>query len=142
MGKLGLLISCMVFCLTAMTEGYRILGIFPFCSRSHQMMFDALSKGLARRGHQVEIVTCFPPKKSVENLTVLMNVEDSQPPLVNSWTVDLALNVGSDTLKVIAGPYGNDLCHLLGRPELQKIVKNPPKNPPYDLIIVEVRKSF
>ncbi|XP_043268666.1 UDP-glycosyltransferase UGT5-like [Venturia canescens] len=137
MGKLGLLVSLMICCFLVRTEGYRILGIFPFCSKSHQMMFDALSKGLARRGHQLEIVTCFPPKKPIANFTVLMNVENSQTPLVNSWTVDLALNVGSDTLKAIIEVYGNDLCHLMGREEMQRIIKNPPKDPPYDLIIVE-----
>ena len=123
-------------------ESHRILAIFPFCGRSHQMMFDALIKGLTKRGHQVDIVTCFPPKKPISNLTVLMNVQDTQARNVNNWEWNRALNVGTDTLKVIAGQYGNELCKMMARPEMQKLIKNPPKDPPYDLLITEVREPL
>ena len=33
---------------------------------------------------------------------------------------------------------GNPACELLYLPVFQDLIKNPPKDPPYDLVIVEV----
>ena len=41
----------------------------------------------------------------------------------------------------IATTYGGDLCHLLGHEKMQNFIKNPPKDPPYDLMITEVMNS-
>lgn len=49
-------------------DGYRILGIFPLNGRSHMMMFEQLMKGLAKRGHQVDVVSTFPQKKTISKL--------------------------------------------------------------------------
>lgn len=49
--------------------GYRILGIFPLHVRSHMMMFEQLIKGLARRGHQVDVISSFPQIKPYPNYT-------------------------------------------------------------------------
>lgn len=123
----------------ATTEAYRILAIFPFCGRSHYMMFDVLVNGLLKRGHRVDIVTCFPPKKPMPNFHIIANVEGSQRRNVNNWNFSMALNVGTDTLPIIAYEFGNDLCKLIGREEMQTLIKNPPTDPPYDLLITEVR---
>ncbi|KAK0165650.1 hypothetical protein PV328_004152 [Microctonus aethiopoides] len=119
------------------SESYRILGIFPFQSRSHQMLFDGIVKGLVRKGHQIDLVTVYPMKKSIPNYKVVVNLQNITESLVNKWNVKFASELGDDTLPIIALQYGNGLCEYLGLPELQKIIKNPPRNPPYDLVIVE-----
>lgn len=37
---------------------------------------------------------------------------------------------------------GNPACELLKLPIFQDLIKNPPKDPPYDLIIVEVSTKY
>lgn len=120
------------------STSYMILGVFPFQSRSHQMLFDGISKGLVRKGHQIDLVTVYPTTKSLPNYKVVVNLQNITESLVNKWNVKFASELGDDTLPIIASQYGNDLCEYLGLPELQKIIKNPPRNPPYDLVIVEV----
>ncbi|KAK0175095.1 hypothetical protein PV327_008875 [Microctonus hyperodae] len=118
-------------------ESYRILGIFPLQSRSHQMLFDGIAKGLARKGHQIDVVTVYPMKKSIPNYKVVVDLQNITESLVNKWNVKFASELGNDTIPVITIPLGNGLCEYLGLPEMQNIIKNPPKNPPYDLVIVE-----
>lgn len=120
------------------TDGYRILALFPFQSRSHQMMFDGITKGLAERGHQMDVLTIYPLKNPPKNYNIVVNLEKKVESLVNKWDVTFATNLGDDTLPIIAEPFGNGICEYLGLPEMQSIIKNPPKNPPYDLVIVEV----
>ncbi|XP_051165472.1 UDP-glucosyltransferase 2-like isoform X2 [Leptopilina boulardi] len=38
----------------------------------------------------------------------------------------------------ISNNTGSNICKLIQHPILQNIIKNPPKNPPYDLVIVEI----
>ncbi|XP_046835901.1 UDP-glucosyltransferase 2-like isoform X2 [Vespa crabro] len=89
------IILCMSLCLT-LSQGYRILGIFPYFGKSHFIMFENLMKGLIKKGHQV------------------------------------------DKLSNIAG---NNLCENLAHPKIQKLIRNPPKDPPYDVVLIEVFAS-
>ncbi|KAK0175130.1 hypothetical protein PV327_008909 [Microctonus hyperodae] len=120
-------------------ESYRILGVFPFHSRSHQMLFDGIAKGLARKGHQVDFITFNPMKKPVPNYKVVVNLQNMTESLVNKWDVTFANQLGSDTLPTAATICGNYLCEYLAMPEMQEFIKNPPKDPPYDLVIVEIK---
>ncbi|XP_057333523.1 UDP-glycosyltransferase UGT5-like [Microplitis mediator] len=118
------------------SESYRILGIFPFQSRSHQMMFDTIIKGLLRKGHQVDVMTLYPLKNPPKNYSVVVNLEGITESYVNKWDVETAMNHGPG-LPIIADVCGNKVCEFLGLPDVQKIIKNPPNNPPYDLIVME-----
>ncbi|XP_014479946.1 PREDICTED: UDP-glucuronosyltransferase 2B15-like isoform X2 [Dinoponera quadriceps] len=88
------------------TNGYRILGVFPFQGYSHWIMIEPLMEGLAQRGHQVDVISHFPRNKA-------------------------------DLIHVT----GTMLCKLLAHPKIQNVIKNPPQDPPYDLVIVEVLVS-
>lgn len=50
-------ISLLVLLMFGATESARILGIFPTPSISHQIVFHALMKDLAARGHELTILT-------------------------------------------------------------------------------------
>ncbi|XP_043282586.1 UDP-glucosyltransferase 2-like [Venturia canescens] len=47
--------------------GFKILGICPSPSYSHQQPFQALMKALAARGHRVTVISPIPLKETVEN---------------------------------------------------------------------------
>jgi len=53
----------------AMTRGAKVLGVFPFPSRSHLIVQKALMFELARRGHEVTVVSSFPENKDIPNYT-------------------------------------------------------------------------
>ncbi|XP_065219027.1 UDP-glycosyltransferase UGT5-like isoform X30 [Planococcus citri] len=59
---IALLISLLNLC-----GGARILGVFPHHGLSHFMMFEPLMLELARKGHQVVVISKYPHKENVPN---------------------------------------------------------------------------
>lgn len=119
-------------------EGYRILCAFPVPAKSHFMMFEALMKGLARKGHQVDVISPFPQKKSYPNYTDIVVLPVEAHRVVNNVTYD---SIGMSTLTMvhyIATEVGNKVCESLGNPDMLKLIRNPPTDPPYDLVITQV----
>jgi len=53
----------------AMTRGVNLLGVFPFPARSHLILQKALMFELARRGHEVTVVSSFSRNKAIPNYT-------------------------------------------------------------------------
>jgi len=51
------------------SHGARILGVFPFTSKSHMIIHRVLMLELAGRGHQVTEVTPFLESKTFPNYT-------------------------------------------------------------------------
>lgn len=118
--------------------GYRILGVFPFNGKSHFIMFEKLMKTLAKRGHQVDVISAFPLNKPHPNYTDLI-VFTSQKPFVNNVTYEDVLHImGGAPIYAIGSLAGNAICENLNDTRLQKLIRNPPQDPPYDLVILEV----
>lgn len=116
------------------TEALRILGIFPLPGRSHFIPASALMKGLAERGHQVDVVTHFPLKKPIPNYKDFpLTAEFSA---VNNLTFEAIKQFDKLSMKHFIDMTGIQPCNLLSSDTLQKILKTP-KNT-YDVIIVEV----
>ncbi|XP_016911984.2 UDP-glucosyltransferase 2-like [Apis cerana] len=118
--------------------GYRILGVFPFHGKSHFMMFERLMKILAKKGHQVDVISTFPLKKPYPNYTDLVVL-----PVSSSWINNLTFheiqNMFSVSATFVVGHMaGNMICEFLKHPKIQELIHNPPKNPPYDAIILEI----
>jgi glucuronosyltransferase len=53
----------------ALNDGAKILGMFPIPAKSHLMVHKALMLELARRGHEITMVSGFPENKPVPNYT-------------------------------------------------------------------------
>jgi glucuronosyltransferase len=53
----------------AIIRGAKVLGVFPFPARSHLIVHKALMFELARRGHEVTVVSSFPENKAIPNYT-------------------------------------------------------------------------
>lgn len=124
------------------SDAYRILAIFPFNSRSHNNVFEGVTRGLAKRGHQVDVVTHFEMKNSPKNYRTIINLSGTRRNIVNNFTIEFASQLGDDLVPLISVFYGNELCELLALEEIQKLVKNPPRDPPYDILITEVSFLF
>ncbi|XP_076634843.1 UDP-glucosyltransferase 2 isoform X1 [Colletes latitarsis] len=125
--------------LLSMCGGYRILGVFPFNGKSHFVMFEQMMKSLAKKGHQVDVISTFPLKKPFPNYTDFIVLPISTINIVNNMSFELLNDVFKTSatycVSVIAG---NSVCHNLGHPKIQKLVHDPPKDPPYDLILLEI----
>uniref|UniRef100_A0A182KDL1 UDP-glycosyltransferases domain-containing protein n=1 Tax=Anopheles christyi TaxID=43041 RepID=A0A182KDL1_9DIPT len=54
-----------------LTEGARVLAIFPSPARSHQIVYRAFMKGLIERGHELTIMTTDPFAADHPNVTII-----------------------------------------------------------------------
>lgn len=122
-------------------NGYRILGVFPLHGKSHWIMQEALMKELARRGHQVDVITHFPQKNPIPNYTDI-SLKGSLPQVMNNMTATEILNFSTPSIAMLVEIGGNNICNLLSHPKMQQLLKNPPRDPPYDLVIQEVCPIF
>ncbi|KAF2882090.1 hypothetical protein ILUMI_24093 [Ignelater luminosus] len=117
-------------------ENYRILGLFPFPSRSHVVMFQALMKGLAEKGHEVDVLSHFPQEKP--------------PPRYNDISVRGTVPINNFSIKFIQEHLGNayqstehllthlteSICTEVLNSSYVRELKNTKKK--YDLIIIEI----
>nr|UEN71111.1 UDP-glucosyltransferase 334AA3 [Meteorus pulchricornis] len=95
-------------------------------------------KGLAGRGHQVDVVSRFPQKKPYPNYTDI-GLSNSISLTVNNLSYSQWGKMRDNLIDFCVNVAGNNLCETgLDSPEIQKLIRNPPNDPPYDLVIVEV----
>ncbi|XP_014481856.1 PREDICTED: UDP-glucuronosyltransferase 1-5-like [Dinoponera quadriceps] len=118
-------------------QGYRILCIFPHNGRSHFQVTGELCKALAQHGHQIDMISHFPSNTLIANYTDIVNLQGTKKAIVNSFTMNFVKDLNSALTFHIATTYGSDLCTLMGHEKMQKFIKNPPNDPPYDLVITE-----
>lgn len=134
----------LTICLCAIlrpSHGLRILGLFPLQVRSHYVMCEELMKGLAAKGHQVDVYSHFPQKKTIPNFRDV-SLQGSLPAISNNMSFDTAtITWGPTLIKNWQRSVGDAVCALMGHPTLQKLLHNPPNDPAYDLIITEVKYS-
>ena len=129
-----------LFCLSV-CHGYRLLGIFPFHGKSHFVMPEALMKGLANKGHQVDVISTFPLKKPYPNYTDIVKLKAPNAVVNNVSYEFMQLIFRTNPMFFVAATAGNDICKLhLGNPTLKELARNPPKDPPYDAVLMEVRE--
>ncbi|XP_033219248.1 UDP-glucuronosyltransferase 2C1-like [Belonocnema kinseyi] len=106
------------------SDGYRILAVFPFNSRSHNIFLEGVSRGLANRGHQVDVISHFEMKNPPKTLKTIVNLHGTRANLMNNFTIEFASQLGSDLVPFIAKLYGNELCELMGLEKFQKFLRN------------------
>lgn len=67
MKTIFLLLSFVFSCLLPV-QSYKILGVFPFPSRSHYALMDVIMVKLAEKGHSISAYSPYPRRKPVANL--------------------------------------------------------------------------
>ncbi|XP_041972131.1 UDP-glucosyltransferase 2-like [Aricia agestis] len=139
-GTLCSYVFLLVIYLTLETESARILAFFPTPSISHQIVFRPLTHELARRGHEVTVVTTdpyFPKGKSPPNLTEI-DVHDIS---YSNWAEVLTNhNMGEKNsimkqIEFFFKRFATTLDLQLQTAEVQEILKKDRKY--YDLLILE-----
>ncbi|KAG7207216.1 hypothetical protein KM043_008894 [Ampulex compressa] len=118
-------------------DGYRILCFFPFHGKSHFIMFRAICQGLAKRGHQVDMVSHFPREKPMDNYRDIVDLRNTTPPIVGRFTLAEVKALREEFMYNLAVNYGNEICKILGHEKMQRFIKNLPNDPPYDVAITE-----
>ncbi|KAL7292126.1 hypothetical protein TKK_0014398 [Trichogramma kaykai] len=117
-------------------DAARILAIWHFDGRSHVNVLQPVAKALAAAGHRVDVVSHYPLRERFPNYTDLIEL-----PLRGTrnfaWQ-DLGPKQELDWIMRTT----RDICRQLGDPRLARLIKNPPKDPPYDLILLHVIVGF
>lgn len=115
-------------------EAARILGLFQLNIKSHFIMFEALLKGLAARGHDVVVLSHFPQKNPITNYTDI-NIEGSLPRILNTFTLDYAINQRWVNLLYFIWNLNVKFCEkVYEHPKIQRLIKSDEK---FDLVITE-----
>ncbi|XP_059470472.1 UDP-glycosyltransferase UGT5-like [Neocloeon triangulifer] len=131
------LILLVVILLPGQDNAARILGFFPVPSRSHMIVFSALTRALAERGHELVVVNNYPLKDPPANYTdvdlwdTLKGIYDDT---VNEHTYALS-NLPTITLPMlywIEGVHFMDL--VLHDPKVNQVIND---TRGFDLVIVE-----
>ncbi|XP_046482544.1 UDP-glucosyltransferase 2-like isoform X2 [Neodiprion pinetum] len=118
------------------TNGARIIGVFPYQGRSHNIMFEPLMIGLARAGHTIDMISHFPPAEPVPGYNHI-NLKGSLPTYVNNVTASHARKVTTVGYGIgrLCGLISKQLCSLFETPQVQNILNTDVK---YDLMVTEV----
>ncbi|KAI4497702.1 hypothetical protein M0802_007242 [Mischocyttarus mexicanus] len=112
-----LLSFCLAFiACQSLTDGYRILGLFPLNGRSHWQKN---------------------PGPNYKETIIKSNIGG---PTNNISAVEIK-RFGSMNLCHLTHIAGYALCELLEGPEFKNLIENPPNDPPYDLVITELFAS-
>ncbi|XP_065219732.1 UDP-glucosyltransferase 2-like [Planococcus citri] len=123
--------------LTHASDGFRILGIFPWPAKSHFSCNNAIMKSLIDTGHEVTVITSFPKHASAENYSSIIDVSEEHMIRVgrasfDEWTSQNPFKLLDKGIKVIY-PYCSKILNL---PEIQRILNSDEKL--YDVVFVEI----
>ncbi|XP_052742083.1 UDP-glucosyltransferase 2-like [Bicyclus anynana] len=129
----------LIFCTTILFQVHQvhllnILGIFPYQGKSHFIAHEALLKDLARRGHNVTVVSYFPQKIPIENYhDISLKSEE------NSYENYMAIDNPSYFKIIYRSMYlaflGNGNCKaLLSDGNVQNLWNN---NRKFDVVVIE-----
>lgn len=66
---IAILICLLTISAPPTVNGYRVLGLFPVPVVSHFHFFQPILRGLAEAGHNVTVISNFPQKNPLINLT-------------------------------------------------------------------------
>ncbi|XP_038217908.1 UDP-glucosyltransferase 2-like [Zerene cesonia] len=137
-----IVILSLILSIVSSIDSARILAIFPTPSISHQVVFRPLTQELARRGHEVTIVTAdpaFTTENAPENLTEI----DLHDISYASWKENLMnsnIQVGkrsslSSQVKLLSTLVAKFTEVQMKTKEIQELVRDGEKK--FDLLLIE-----
>lgn len=116
-------------------NGARILMMTPHQAKSHYIVYEALLKRLAERGHQVVSFNHFPQKTVLPNFTDV-DISSSMPYVVGTRSIELAYKRTMwQKLKSISHLSLPTCESVLEHPELKKLLHSKEK---FDMYIMEI----
>ncbi|GLH16340.1 Uncharacterized protein GBIM_20635 [Gryllus bimaculatus] len=121
-------------------EGARILGVFGHIGKSHWDVFEPLMQELARRGHQVTVVSHFPqaaPRANYTDISLKGSLTDFSPVGqidVTEMKVDNMWDVYNEHL--LLSQLAVTGCEVaFAHPDVQRLLRS---NETFDLLITEL----
>ncbi|KAK7870744.1 hypothetical protein R5R35_009894 [Gryllus longicercus] len=121
-------------------EGARILGVFGHIGKSHWDVFEPLMQELARRGHQVTVVSHFPqaaPRANYTDVSLKGSLTDFSPVGqidVTEMKVDNMWDVYNEHL--LLSQLAVTGCEVaFAHPDVQRLLRS---NETFDLLITEL----
>ncbi|XP_012257815.2 UDP-glycosyltransferase UGT5-like [Athalia rosae] len=141
--KLFCLTSCAVFLMSSCrseaavrNEKFKILGVFPHPGKSHYDVFAPLIEELARRGHDLTVLSHFPSKEKLPNYKdislvgetgIYLNVVELS--MLNHGPFHAIYELAMLKTMAVAG-----CASILEKPDVKKLINSDEK---FDLVIVE-----
>nr|WMP40226.1 UDP-glucuronosyltransferase UGT40AY2 [Tuta absoluta] len=132
-----------------MSEGSKILVVFPFPGKSHNILGEGFVRALLKAGHEVTYVTPFPKKEVAQNLRYI-DLSDIVADFQASMAADPALDlkkIADKTSEPLVMTFAKGLISGNAKPittmpnqtlhnaNFQKFMNDP--NEKFDLIIIE-----
>ncbi|PSN47111.1 hypothetical protein C0J52_16000 [Blattella germanica] len=117
-------------------ESARILGIFPFPGKSHWAVHESLIKELAKRGHELTVITPFPEKSppKYKEIVIQNKLEDNYNDTGHTNSMSM---VDSNIVKMVLmiWGFGNIVCdQMLQQEAIQELINSDEQ---FDLIMME-----
>ena len=139
MSVLNFIIACFILVLSQ-NEAARILGVFPVASISHQVVFRPITQALAKRGHEVTVITpdpAFPNGETPANLTEI-DVHDISYAIWKDTFMGISKGYKKDLLLNFQGYIDSILLMFeaqLKDNQVRNLIND--KSQKFDLILVE-----
>ncbi|XP_044733865.1 UDP-glycosyltransferase UGT5-like, partial [Chrysoperla carnea] len=117
------------------SNGYKILGVFPHGGKSHFMVFVPILRELARRGHEVTVISHFPEKNPLPNYTDISIIGAGKIGLNNMQTsMFVPSKIQNIKEHILLSEKGMQNCEALNYPQIQDLIKS---NKTFDVILQE-----
>ncbi|XP_066150307.1 UDP-glucosyltransferase 2-like [Euwallacea fornicatus] len=124
--------------LSKLCSGANILAIFPLPGFSHFVMFAPLMEELARRGHNVDVVSFFPLKNPIDGYNDMI-LSGNFPSTTNRHLKDIRHFPNVKMVARMTSHCGAEFCKsTFEGPQLQVLKQSSKK---YDLLITELFAS-
>lgn len=133
------LVINIVFALLTLTvsvnevSSLKILGILPYEGKSHFFLFEPYLRELARRGHDVTVISHFPQKQAVKNYTDI-SLAGSVKILEDALPIERSYATLVNIIHFIIGKGTENCRQLLANKEVQDLWK---RKANFDVVLVE-----
>ncbi|XP_058461853.1 UDP-glycosyltransferase UGT5-like [Malaya genurostris] len=134
--QLIVLLTTIVIIQHTNVEAAKILGVFPTTSKSHYTVGSALMKALAKKGHEVTVISPFPQKKQLKNYhdITTTNVWKAMEPFTSGFLSNINKGPIETILRIYT--FGKVLTNsTLTDPAVTKLINS---RQHFDLVILEV----
>nr|CAD7597665.1 unnamed protein product [Timema genevievae] len=123
-----------------MTHAARILGVFPVTSTSHQIVFRAVMKELAHRGHEIVVITPYPMRDpSIKNYTEI-DVSFMKKEWKNRFNFVAGRSSKETPQEMMTNlfDFGGHLCEMmLSHPEVAELISTEKTDQHFDLVFMQ-----
>ncbi|CAB3246117.1 unnamed protein product [Arctia plantaginis] len=126
-----------VLCWTAVSQAARLLAVLPTNTKSHYVMYGRILEALAKKGHELTVITHFPMKKPLPNVREI-SVAGTIPEIKNNLNSIKHDSIKPDFIRNLEQIFTEcvDSCDIVSQVPAVKALFNSSQT--FDLIIVEV----